>query len=141
MGDLYDYRIDSELNGSASYKSFNWGTRVNNTFNVAERFRIQFDGNYNSATVTTQGRDKGYYSFNAAVRGDFLDRSLSLVLQVRDVFSTMERVSITQDSDFYNYHSWSTRAPIISLTASYRLNNYKQSNRGGRSGDGGGDEF
>lgn len=141
MADLYDYRIVSDQNASSTYKSFNWGTRVNNTFNLAERFRIQFDGNYNSATVTTQGRDEGYYSFNAALRSDFLDRSLSLVLQLRDVFSTMERVSVTQDVDFYNYHSRSTRAPIISLTASYRLNNYKQSNRGGRSGDGGGEEF
>ena len=140
MGDLYDYRIDSEINES-SYHSFNWGTRVNNTFSIAKRIRVQFDGNYNSATVTTQGEDKGYYSFNAAVRSDFLDKSLSLVLQVRDVFSTMDRVSITQDVDFYNYYSRSTRAPIISLTASYRLNNFKQSNRGDRSGGGGGEEF
>jgi len=142
MGDLYNYRIESESNGSPiDYRSFNWGTRVNNTFNIAKRIRVQLDGNYNSATVTTQGEDKGYYSFNAAVRSDFLDKSLSLVLQVRDVFSTMERVSITQDVDFYNYYSRSTRAPIISLTASYRLNNYKQSKRGNRSGDSGGDEF
>jgi Outer membrane protein beta-barrel family/CarboxypepD_reg-like domain/TonB-dependent Receptor Plug Domain len=141
MGDLYNYRIDSEINGSSSYHSFNWGTRVNNTFSIAKRIRVQFDGNYNSATVTTQGEDKGYYSFNAAVRSDFLDKSLSLVLQVRDVFSTMERVSVTRDLDFYNYYSRSTRAPIISLTASYRLNNYKQSKRGNRSNDGGGEEF
>ena len=142
MGDLYDYRIESERNGSDyTYHSFNWGTRLNNTFNIADRIRVQFDGNYNSATVTTQGEDRGYYSFNAAVRSDFLDRTLSLVLQVRDVFSTMDRVSITRDIDFYNFYSQSTRAPIVSLTASYRLNNFKQSNRDGRSDDGGGDEF
>lgn len=142
MGDLYNYRIESESNGSQSnYRSFNWGTRVNNTFNIAKRIRIQLDGNYNSATVTTQGEDKGYYSFNAAVRSDFLDKTLSLVLQVRDVFSTMERVSVTRDVDFYNYYSRSTRAPIISLTASYRLNNFKQSNRDNRSDGGGGEEF
>ena len=142
MGDLYNYRIESESNGSPTdYRSFNWGTRVNNTFNIAKRIRVQLDGNYNSATVTTQGEDKGYYSFNAAVRSDFLDKSLSLVLQVRDVFSTMERVSITQDVDFYNYYSRSTHAPIISLTASYRLNNFKQSNRGNNSDDGGGEDF
>lgn len=140
MGDMYDYRIDSEGNG-ASYQSFNWGTRVNNTFNLGKRFLIQFDGNYNSTTVTTQGEDKGYYAFNAAVRSDFLDKSLSLVLQIRDVFATAERVSITQDVDFYNYYSRSTRAPIVSLTLSYRLNNFKQSKQGSGSGGGGGEEF
>lgn len=140
MGDLFDYRIDSEIN-ETSYHSFNWGTRMNNTFSIANRVRVQFDGNYNSATVTTQGEDKGYYSFNAAIRSDFLDKSLSLVLQVRDVFSTMDRVSITQDVDFYNYYSRSTRAPIISLSASYRLNNFKQNKRGNGSAGGGGEEF
>ena len=140
MGDMYNYRIDSEVN-ETNYQSFNWGTRVNNTFNLAKRIRVQFDGNYNSATVTTQGKDKGYYSFNAAVRSDFLDKSLSLVLQVRDVFSTVERVSITQDVDFYNYSSRSIRAPIISLTVSYRLNNFKQSDRDNGSNGGGGEDF
>ena len=142
MADLYNYRIEAGGNGSGTnYRSFNWGTRMNNTFNMGDRVRVQFDGNYNSRTVTTQGEDKGYYSFNAAVRSDFLDKTLSLVLQVRDVFSTMDRVSITQDADFYNYYSRSTRAPIISLTASYRLNNFKQSNRGGGADAGGGEEF
>ena len=140
MGDLFNYRIDSEIN-ETTYQSFNWGTRMNNTFSIANRVRVQFDGNYNSATVTTQGEDKGYYSFNAAIRSDFLDKSLSVVLQVRDVFSTMDRVSITQDVDFYNYYSRSTRAPIISLTASYRLNNFKQNNRGNGSDGEGGEEF
>jgi len=140
MGDLFNYRIDSDMNGS-SYQSLNWGTRMNNTFNIAKRIRIQFDGNYNSATVTTQGEDKGYFAFNAAIRSDFLeDKSLSLVLQVRDVFSTGDRVSIIRDADFYNYYSRSSRAPIISLTASYRLNNFKQANRGSGP-DGGSEEF
>jgi hypothetical protein len=140
MSDLYNYRIDSDLNGTNSYQSFNWGSRMSNKFQIAKRIQLQFDGNYNSATVTTQGEDKAYYTFNAAVRSDFLDKSLSLVLQVRDVFATGERVSITQDLDFYNYYSRFSNAPIISLTASYRLNNFKQSNRN-RSGDGGGEEF
>ena len=140
MGDLFDYRIDSEINNS-SYHSVNWGARLNNTFSIAQRIRIQFDGNYNSATVTTQGEDKGYYSFNAAIRSDFLNKSLSFILQVRDVFSTVERVSVTQDVDFYNYYSRSTRAPIISLTASYRLNNFKKSNSSNRSDGGSGEEF
>ena len=140
MSDLYNYRIDTETNGAPSYQSFNWGSRVSNKFQIAKRIQLQFDGNYNSATVTTQGEDKGYYTFNAAVRSDFLDKSLSLVLQVRDVFATGERVSITQDIDFYNYYSRFSRAPIVSLTASYRLNNFKQSKRS-RADDGGGEEF
>jgi outer membrane receptor protein involved in Fe transport len=142
MANLYDYRIKSEKDGVPyEFQSFNWGTRWNNTFRVGERIRFQLDGNYNSATITTQGKDQGYYSFNAAVRSDFLDRKLSLVLQVRDVFNTSERVSIVEDVDFYNYTLRDSRAPIFALTLSYRLNNYKQRQGQGVGGDSGGDEF
>lgn len=141
MADLYNYRIKSERNGTGyEYQSFNWGTRLNNTFNIAKKVRIQFDGNYNSPTVTTQGEEKGYYEFNAAVRTDLLDRKLSLVLQARDVFATGERVSITRDIGFYNYQYRSNRAPILSLTVTYRLNNYRESRNAGGQG-GGGDDF
>jgi outer membrane cobalamin receptor len=137
MGELYDYRIESEDNGTPyEYSSFNWGTRLNNTFNMAKRIRLQLDGLYNSATITTQGEEKGYFGFNAAVRTDFLDRKLSLVLQARDLFSTMDRISIRQDAGFYNYQYRSTHAPVFALTVSYRLNNFKQ-NRNSRN-DGGG---
>lgn len=137
MVDLYDYRIDSEQNGIPyRYNSFNWGTRMNNTFRITEFVRLQLDGNYNSATITTQGRDEGYYAFNAAIRGDLFDRKLSLVLQARDVFGTVERVSVNQDVDFYNYTYRKSRAPVISLTASFRLNNFRQDrNAGGGMGD------
>jgi hypothetical protein len=137
MVNLYDYRIDSEENGIPyRYKSFNWGTRMNNTFRITDFVRLQLDGNYNSATITTQGRDEGYYAFNAAIRGDLFDRKLSLVLQARDVFGTVERVSVNEDADFYNYTFRQSRAPVLSLTASFRLNNFRQNrNSGGGMGD------
>jgi outer membrane receptor protein involved in Fe transport len=131
MGELYDYRIESESNGSPyEYRSFNWGTRLNNTFNILKRVRLQFDGYYNSATITTQGEDKGYYAFNAAIRTDFLDKKLSVVLQARDVFNTIDRISINQDIGFYNYRTQTNHAPVFALTLSYRINNFKQSKRG-----------
>ena len=142
MADFYDYRIESERDGSSfEFQSFNWGTRWNNTFRIGEMVRFQLDGNYNSATITTQGKDEGYYSFNAAVRSDFLDRKLSLVLQVRDVFATMERVSIIEDMDLYNISIRNSRAPLISLTASYRLNNFKERQAGNPGGGSGGEDF
>lgn len=132
MGELYDYRIDSKRNGIPyEFQSFNWATRLNNTLNIAKRIRFQFDGYYNSATITTQGEEKGYYALNAAVRTDMLDRKLSVVLQARDLFSTMDRISINQDAGFYNYQFRSTLAPVLALTVSYRINNFKQDRREG----------
>ncbi len=138
MGNLYNYRVEGSYNDeSFDNHSFNWSSRVNNTFKVIKKIQLQFNGDYNSPTVTSQGETEGYYTFNGAVRMDFLDRKMSATMQVRDIFGTAERVSITQDDDFYNYSKWKTKAPFVSFTLSYRLNNFVQK-RKGSNGEGGG---
>jgi len=68
---------------------------------------------------------------------DFLDGKFSTVLQVRDIFSTHKHVSIASNDDFYYYRTRSTNGPIISLSLSYKINNYKQESdrKGGRGGE------
>ncbi|SMO59506.1 Outer membrane receptor proteins, mostly Fe transport [Saccharicrinis carchari] len=133
MGNMYDYRVEGSLNEkSFERSSFNWSSRLNSTFRVMKTVQLQLDGNYNSPTVTSQGETEGYYTMNGALRMDFLDRKLSAVVQVRDIFATARRVSETQDADFYNYQKWERKAPLVSFTLSYRINNFmpKRNNRG-----------
>jgi outer membrane cobalamin receptor len=143
MGNLFDYRIEGELDEqSFSNRSFNWNTRLNNTFKLSKNLRFQLSFNYNSPSVSAQGENLGYYVFNSALRSDFLDKRLSVVLQVRDIFRSRERVSITESSNFYNYRSRRSFAPMVSASVSYRINNYRnKKGRNGRgNGDGGGEE-
>ena len=135
MGNVYDYRIKGERNeDSFEYKSFNWSSRLDNSFRVMKKLRFQLNGQYNSPTVNSQGRDLGYYDLNAAVRADFLDDKLSVVFQVRDIFGTHRHISIAEDTDFYNYRKRTMNGPIFSLSLSYKINNFKQQE--GRRGDG-----
>jgi len=135
MGDLYNYRIDGVINEVPFERtSFNWSSRISNTFKLRKNMQLQLDGNYNSATVTSQGTTEDFYMINAAYRVDMFDRKLSAVLQIRDIFNTANRISITEDPDFYNYSKRTRNAPMYSFTLSYRLNNFMQK-RGKRGGD------
>jgi outer membrane cobalamin receptor len=147
MGNIYDYRQQGQLNGQDySASSFNWNVRLHNDFKLAQSTRVQIRGMYNSPSVSAQGERSGYFVTNFAVKQDFLENALSLTLQVRDVFGSMAREYITFGENFYSFRSWDPNTPIVSLTASFRINNYRNDRRGRVQGSGmdemgGDDEF
>ena len=140
MGDLYKYKVEGVLYGEDfSNKSNNWSSRFNNTFKIKKNTKLQLNSMYNGESVTAQGKTSGYYMVNFAARQDFLDNKLSATLQIRDIFSSAKHEFESSGPDFYNYSEYVRESPIITLTISYRFNNYKPSRRS-RS-DGGGDEM
>ena len=141
MGNIFDYRIESNYDEVADRSSFNWSSRLNNSFALRKNIKLQIDGTYDSPTVTAQGETEANYYMNAAVRMDMFDRKLSAVVQVRDVFSTSQRVSITEGPDFYQYQEQIRKAPMVSFTLSYRLNNFIQKKRDNGNGGGMEDDF
>ncbi len=145
MGNLYDYRQEGNFNGrDYTASSFNWNLRINNDFRITPTTQLQLRGMYNSPTVTAQGERTGFFVTNLALRQNFLDRALSLTLQVRDIFSTMGRESIVRGQDLYQFSKWMPDTPIISVTASFRINNYRSERRGPERGsemDQDGEEF
>jgi len=139
MGDFYKYRVEGVLyEDYFSNNSNNWSSRFNNTFNIRKGTKFQINSMYNGPTVTAQGQREGYYMVNAAVRQDFLDRKLSAVLQVRDIFSTAKREMISSGPDFLSYSEFKRDAPVVTFSISYKFNNYR-ANRKSRSGGDGGD--
>ncbi len=143
MGNLYDYRIENYYDKSQNRSSFNWSARVNNSFALRKNIKLQIDGTYDSPTVTAQGENKSNYYMNAAVRMDFMDRKLSAVVQARNVLGTSRRISIIDNPNSYSYQEMIPDYPMVSVTLSYRLNNFVQ--KRGRNGNNGGggmeDEF
>ncbi|MFA5648753.1 MAG: TonB-dependent receptor [Bacteroidales bacterium] len=136
MGNIYDYRQEGTFNGrNYSAKSFNWNTRMNNNFKLARFTRLQFTGMYNSPTVTAQGTSNGFFVTSLALKQDFFKNAFSLTLSVRDVFGTMGHKFTVRDDNFYTYTEWNPNTPIFTITASFRLNNFKERRRGSN-GDG-----
>lgn len=142
MGNVYDYRQEGQLNGrDYSTSSFNWSARLNNTFKLAKFTRLQLTGMYNSPSVTAQGEREGFMVTNLALKQDFFKNALSLTLHVRDVLGTMGHQRTIQDEGFYSYGEWDPNTPIVSFTATFRLNNFRSDRRRGSGGDQGMDEM
>ena len=146
MGNAYHYQLTGEYNNQVfDTNSFNWNSRLNNTFVLAENTKLQVDGMYNSPSVTAQGRREGFMFTNIALRQDFFNKKLATTIGIRDVLNTAKFEFSSEGENFSTYRKFDMNSPIVSLTISYKINNYKQKGRqGGSEGgmmdmDGGGD--
>jgi outer membrane cobalamin receptor len=143
-GNFYQYRLEGALEQqNFDRESFNWNTRLSNTFRFGKGTRIQLNSRYNSATVTAQGKRGDYFTADMAFSQEFLNKNMTAILQVRDLFGRVIRDSYDSGPDFSSYSEYYNRAPRINLTVNYRFNNYqkKRGGRGGGGGDEGGEEF
>ena len=126
MGNLFDYRVEGELNNVSFYQqSFNWSTRINNTFKLGKSTRIQLSAMYHSPSASAQGSREGFFFTNAAIRQDFWNRKLSATLQLRDILGTAVHEFTSEGPGFYSYNKFSGQPRMLSFTLSYNFNNYK----------------
>ncbi|MBU8892774.1 MAG: TonB-dependent receptor [Bacteroidales bacterium] len=136
MGNIYDYRVEGELDGKDfSESSFNWNARFNNTLRFGKTTRVQFNGMYNSPTITAQGERDGFLMANLAVRQSFYKNKLSATLQARDIFATMRHSSTYEGDDFYSYSYFVPKSPTVTLTLVFKINNYKPDRKRRANGD------
>jgi outer membrane receptor protein involved in Fe transport len=131
MGNVYNYRIEgSILDEPFSNESFNWQTRMNNSFKLWSSTQIQFNLNYSSPTVSSQGRWEGFFSSDLSVRQEIISNILAVTLQVRDVFGTAKREYTSDGTNLYNYNYFDMHTPSLMLNLRYTFNNYKPKREG-----------
>jgi outer membrane receptor protein involved in Fe transport len=133
---LYDYRLEGnveEVNVSAG--STNLDGRFNGTIKLPADFRGQLTFIYRGPTVTAQGESKDFFMTNIAIRKDFFNRRMNAILSVRDLFSTGKRESITEGIGFYSYDYFKRESPVVNLSLSYIINNYKRQRDGSMRSD------
>lgn len=128
MGNAYHYAIDGNINEQAinMEPSFNWHARFSNIFSVGKTTKLQFDGMYHSPTNTAQGSREGFMFTSLAVRQDLFDNKLNLTLSVRDVFDTAKFGFESSGKGFYTSRNFDMKSPVVSLSLSYKINNYRQ---------------
>jgi len=137
----YYYRIDGDINGTpVSEETFSWSSNLNTTFQITPTTRLQTNMAYRSKTVTAQGSREGFYYMNVAFRQDLFDRKLSATLQVRDLFGSMKRDFTNVGENFLQHVVMSREPRVLTLTLSYRINNYRNE-PGDRQGGGGEMDF
>lgn len=127
MGNVFDYTIKGNMFGASfERKSFNWNLRWNNSFNIFEGTQFQINTRYNSASVSSQGKTEPFVTLDFAARQEIIQRKLTLILQIRDLFKTGKRESTSRGVDFYNYSFYTREAPMVLLNLKYNFNDKKQ---------------
>ncbi|QZE13202.1 TonB-dependent receptor [Halosquirtibacter laminarini] len=127
MGNLYDYRVEGQMNDQDfSRSSFNWTGRFNNTFIINRTTSFQINNSYQSGSVTAQGSKEGYYSMNIAARKSFFDRKLNATIQMRNALNTISRESFSEAPGLETYNKSTYAWPMLNLTLSYTFNNFKR---------------
>jgi outer membrane cobalamin receptor len=126
IASVFDYRIEGEIaEESFSRESFNWSTRLNNTFRVGSGTRVQLSGTYYSPSVSSQGDREGFLMTDAAIKQNVFVRNLTATLQVRDIFGTGKHDYTSEGPDFYSHSEFTRESPVIMITLTYNFNNYK----------------
>jgi outer membrane receptor protein involved in Fe transport len=135
---IFDYKLNgsSSDTNNTSRRSTNWNASVELAANLKTGTRMRLNGSYNGPTVTVDGTRKGVFYMGFSARQDFLKKNLSVTFNIRDVLNSRKMEST---SEAYNYYSTSKnwrKAPIFSISLSYKWNNYSRKRNGGDSFDG-----
>ena len=126
MGNIYDYRIKGSLeNVPFERKSFNWNMRANNGFKITSSTLLQVNVRYNSPSVSSQGRNEGFFSTDAALKQDVFQKKISLTLQVRDLFGTAKHEFTSTGINYYSYNYYTHESPMVMFNIRFNFNNYK----------------
>jgi outer membrane receptor protein involved in Fe transport len=136
---IYNYRITGEIVDSEVNQVTNtWRLRGSTTFILPAATRLQLSGFYNAPSVTAQGERDGFYVVTAALRQELLKKKMSVSIQVRDIFDSQIHSFTTIGPNFEASMEMDNLSPIYSINLTYRINNYKKSERGSN-GNGGGE--
>lgn len=138
---LERYYINANNNSSlystnVSEDGGSWRTKETFTFKPFKDTRIQVNLRYRGKNKTLISDNKGNFVTGMAVRQTFFNKRLSLSLDVRDIFKTMNRESTTYSDEYYLYSKSTRKSPMWSIGLSYKINNYKtRENPDSESGD------
>jgi outer membrane receptor protein involved in Fe transport len=137
VASVYDYRLNQEEDGEDETRSStNWMASLELAANLKTNTKIRLNGNYDSPTVTVDGSRKGTYYMGFSARQDFFENKFSVTLNIRDVLDSRRMKDISEGENYYiSSENW-RKAPIFSISLSYKWNNYNRRRSGAESLDG-----
>ncbi len=123
----YNYKLQGNVfDSSVTQETNSWHANFNITYILlSTNTRFQLNGFYRGPIVEAQGEVEDVYSIDFAIRQELFQRQLSLALQVRDILGSMKREFLTNTTDLYTYNFMSFESPIVTLSVTYHINNFK----------------
>lgn len=137
---LFQTIVNDSIYDASLRNDLSWRIRWNNTFVLPLDFSIQLSANYRSKTITLnsmgfesggagQGIMNPRWNVDLGIKKSFLNKTLSLSLQVRDIFNSQQtHVKSYGTSNRAYYESVMDQrrdSRSVSLTLTYSFSNYK----------------
>lgn len=123
---FYNYRLEDKTTEDTQKRtSNNWDTRLITSFKLPTKTRLQLNLAYNSPTVTAQGRAEESYYADFTIRQEFFEKKFSATLKLSDIFATQKREYTSRGTNFTTFEYRKPESLVLSLTLSYRFNNFK----------------
>lgn len=138
IASVYDYRLNKTGEGDedSTRSSTNWNASIEFAADLKTNTKIRLNGNYDSPSVTVDGSRKGTYYMGFSARQDFFDNKFSVTLNIRDVLDSRHMKDSSSGDNYYlTSENW-RKAPVFTLTLSYKWNNYNRRRNGSDSLDG-----
>ena len=104
---------------------FAGSVRLNANFLFTKTFSGQIAAKYRSPRVMAQGTSSHSYSIDLGLRKTFLDNTLALQLNLRDLLDSRSRNSTTSGEGFWQYQENRWHSRTISLGITYNFGNMK----------------
>tara|TARA_B100001093_G_scaffold519590_1_gene609328 strand:- start:363 stop:2765 length:2403 start_codon:yes stop_codon:yes gene_type:complete len=122
---VFYFKVIGQIPGSSlNQESITYRGRIANNFILPNDFKIQFISNFNADIISIQGLDKGFTSFDMALKKDFKEGRASGTFQFTNIFATQRRETFIDTPVLYSYRLATPRWPFVSLSFSFRLNNF-----------------
>jgi outer membrane receptor protein involved in Fe transport len=133
----FHYELDGKVyEEDVSTSTESWNARLNANLFLSKNTRFQVSSFYRGDIITAQGTRNGFLTLSVALRQDLFDRQATVTLQARDLLGSMKREMTSSGEFFYNYDKFTRESPMIQLTFSYKINNYRQEKRSSGSSEG-----
>ena len=117
---------DKPVTGKGN-EDFSWNAKMIANVALPASISLQLTGNYTSRQLIAQGHRKSNYGLDAGIRKSFLNRTLSLSINGRDLLNSQKWRTVTSGSGFNQYASnWRT-GRTIGFTLTYSFGNMKAS--------------
>lgn len=130
-GNLFNRTEEGIIDGTEqSVSDFTWNAFMNANFNLKKGTRLQLTAYYSAPEDGLYGERTAIYVINMGANKTFLKDKLTVGISSRDVFNTLKFDFRTADALGTSKYTIEPEGPVVSLNLSYRINNFKNKERG-----------
>lgn len=120
---VYHFHLENILDGQNTIKNnINYTINANTSVNFNPRLRLQWDLNYVSDAITSQGRDGALLLSNVGLKQNIWKNRGTIGLQINNIFQSNNQNVTTQSANFYSTTDYIKYDRALQLSFGFRIN-------------------